>query len=225
MSAANRRIVSPIDWTFASPKAPWTTSRKAEMVGARSRKAILLSFTNHIFSIQHPDGLRLCHISMADHVETGHEEVGKIGPLCCHVSGMPLPLRYPLTERTEPTQDSNTCINRAWSSQSQQRSEHTGNTKATPKTNCTSGASACRPSGTPPKLQAPSSCNASRCCGRWSAMSVRRSVRRNRRGGWRPRMTLSWMGGWSSNGIMRSEGSWRVDYHVFARAALLEGVY
>jgi hypothetical protein len=91
MSAANRRIVSPIDWTFASPKAPWTTSRKAEMVGARSRKAILLSFTNHIFSIQHPDGLRLCHISMADHVETGHEEVGKIGPLCCHVSGMNLP--------------------------------------------------------------------------------------------------------------------------------------
>jgi hypothetical protein len=23
-------------------------------------------------------------------------------------------------------------------------------------------------------------------------------------------MTLSWMGGWSSNGIMRSKGSWRV---------------
>jgi hypothetical protein len=105
----------------------------------------------------------------------------------------------------------NTC-NRVWSSQSQRRSEHTGSTKATPKTNCTSGASVCRPSGTPPKLQALSLCNVSQCCGRWSAMFVRRFVQRNRQGDWRPRMTLSWMEGWSNNGIMRSKGSWRVGH-------------
>ena len=91
---------------------------------------------------------------------------------------------------------------------SQQRSARTGNTKAMPKTNCTSCASACRPSGTRPKSQALSSFNASRCCGRWSAMSVRPSARRSlqryhHRGGWRPRMTLRWKG-WSSSGIMRS---------------------
>jgi hypothetical protein len=37
MSAATRSIVSRIGWTSASPKAPWTTSRKAEMVSDRSR--------------------------------------------------------------------------------------------------------------------------------------------------------------------------------------------
>lgn len=207
MSAANRRIVFLTDWTSAYPKALWTTSRKAETVSDRSRTATLLLFTNDVLSIQHPDGFHLCHLPLVDHVETRHEEVGETGPLCCHVFGMLALLDYaPLASAQN---FSNSC-NREWSSQSQPQSEPTGNTKATPKTNCTSGASACRPSGTPPKSQAPSSCNASQCCERWSAMFVRRSVQRNRRGGWRPRMTLSWMGGWSSNGIMRSKGSWRV---------------
>jgi hypothetical protein len=146
---------------------------------------------------------------MVDHVETGHEEVGETGPLYRHVFGMrnppisPIPIPYANRINTHINYD------RAWSSPSAQPSEPTGNTKATPKTNCTSGASACRPSGTLPKSQGLSSCNVFPCCGRWSAMSGRRLGRRclrrcRRRGGWGLRMTLRWKG-WSSSGIMRSK--------------------
>jgi hypothetical protein len=43
-----RSIVSPTDWTSASPKGLWTTSRKAEMVGDTYRVTHLLPFTDHI---------------------------------------------------------------------------------------------------------------------------------------------------------------------------------
>jgi hypothetical protein len=145
----------------------------------------------------------------------------KLG-LCIVMSLVRIPIRLPLFPHTHRAH-ANTHNNRAWSSPSPQRSAPTGNTKATPKTNCTSGASACRPSGTRPKSPAPSSCNASPCCGRWSATSGRRSGRRclrrcRRRGGWRLRMTLRWRG-WSSSGIMRSRG-----FRLFVPVVREEGV-
>jgi len=100
MSAAIRSIDSRTDWTSVFPKAPWTTSRKAEMVGDKlTVSAFAFTFTDQRFSIQHPDGFHLCHIPMADHVEAGHEEVGKTGALCCHVFGMLR--RSSITECTE----------------------------------------------------------------------------------------------------------------------------
>lgn len=134
---------------------------------------------------------------MAYHVEARHEKVGEAWPMCRHVFGM-LP---PLILHTE-RKGSNAC-NRVWSSQLSPRSARTGNTKATPKTNCTSGAWACRPFGTLPKSRALLSCNACRSCERWSAMFVQRCSQR----GWDPRRrSLSWTGatGLRSNGIMRS---------------------
>jgi hypothetical protein len=55
----------------------------------------LLPFTDSYSSIQHPHGFRLRHVPMADHVETGHEEVGETGALHCHVFGMLQNLDHP----------------------------------------------------------------------------------------------------------------------------------
>jgi hypothetical protein len=69
----------------------------------------------------------------------------KIG--LCAVMSLVHPQEPPFTQVGQNTNP----LTRAWSSQSSPRSAHTGNIKATPKTNGTSGVSACRISGTPPK--------------------------------------------------------------------------
>lgn len=97
-SAASRSIVSRTDWTSASRKGHWTTSRKEGMVRAELEHHFY-SHSLTMFSIQHPDGFHLCHIPMADHVETGHEEVGEMGPLCRHVLGTLSTSTVPRTER------------------------------------------------------------------------------------------------------------------------------
>lgn len=108
----------------------------------------------------------------------------------------PPPFPFPQTHEL-------TLNNRAWSSQSNPPSAHTGNTKATKKMNTTSGASACRPSGTPPKLPALSSCNVFQCYGRWSTMFAQHSLRQR---GCNLRRTSSWKPqGQRSNGIMRNK--------------------
>jgi hypothetical protein len=69
-------------------------SKKAEMVSA-GLVCHICSRSLTMFSIQHSDGFRLCHLPMDDHVEAGHEKVGETWTLRGHVFGM-LPSLFPV---------------------------------------------------------------------------------------------------------------------------------